>query len=545
MTWDMHHGSEVKAIPGEPKDHFLFKAKYQKAISIATMKVNETWNIKEHIQELHSIFLMQERGYESYGDASRTLMSNNKESIGNLKTRLEDDLQALILARKYNETTISEACTGKTRRKVELMRGTVEIAKEKLEKEIFDHANIFHRLEYEVKKREKLLEDMKTELQILITTIRLDKDEIELAQRIRQLENNIAKTETKWSAAKSLHKTYLNILDCLKFEMLHFPRQVALVEEALHVYKNALATMTQMADRAIKTRKNVTLEMSNLEYDFISERKTRETMLNIEKKRIKDIIEKQPYKRDMTKKELSKEIQSLMQREILSSDKSPESVKDQEKYEQQLTFDIDRLKNAVQCTHIWEIVGRFMAQQKTGERLERQIEERMQERDKLKERLHDLELEHAQLKFHRTKSEDSSEKLADGLDRNFEEEEGRLEVIKSKLAEKQKIHLAVQNGIDNLYMKLYGVSVPTEGADPTDSKDSYDKLKACEIKLAYLMDIHANLIKTPWVKDERIEPFLQVRELLEASAAVDLHNRKVILEDMSSSRVNREYSSVS
>nr|XP_033816644.1 coiled-coil domain-containing protein 183 [Geotrypetes seraphini] len=458
-------------------------------------------------------------------------MTNNKEAIANLKTKLEDDLQELRKARKYNETAISEACTGKTRRKLELMRGTVEEAKEKLEKEIFDHMNIHNQLQYEVIKKEKLLEDMKIELEKLKHNIHLDKSENELAQRIRQLENNISKMETKWMAAKSLHRTYLSILDCLKFERLHFPRKVTVVEDAMHSYQNELVTMTQMANKAINTKKAVQRELNSLENLYVIEKKERDSVLSSERKRIKDLIEKQPYKRDMTKKELSKEIRTLMQREMLTADRSPEMITMQEQQEQKLTSDIDRLKNAVQCTHIWEIVGRFMAQQKTGERLQMQIEQRTKERDDFKIHLNDLELEHAQLKFHRTKGENRSEKLADGMDRTVEEEEGKLEIIRSKLADKKKIHLAVQNGIDNLFMKLYGVSVPTETTDLTASKDTYDKLKACEIKLAYLMNVHANLLKSPWIKDELIEPFLQVRELLEESTAMNAQNQKVMVEN--------------
>ncbi|XP_069468255.1 coiled-coil domain-containing protein 183 [Ambystoma mexicanum] len=506
------------------------------------MRYRKKWDIHEQIRELRVILGLQEQGHKAYRHLTEKTIYQNKDSIHHLKGILRDDIHLLSEAKKHDATTIKEAFKGRKKRRLAFSRANVAEAREALKKYVFDSINMLNKLIYEVKRRRKLLERLTSELETL--KLMPEKPDSGDQQRIRRLENSIEKVDIKLAAAKAIHSTYLNILEYLKDEVMCFPLSLGVMESTLASYSRELTSMTQMADEANETRDEITTELTEMEQRFIQERKTRDNTMNWQRRMLKEILDKPHQKRDVPKKPLNVEFQSLLGRETpVQAAAKTEAEKAMIKNQQKLMSDIDNLKNAVHCSEIEDIAGRFAEMEDTSERLQKHLEETNELQETLLTRLHGLELQQVKMKFHQVHGIESFDTLDTDLKSNLKLEEEKLEEIKRKLFQNQELRLTVQNGIDNLYIKLFGITPVKKDAPPVTPKEldgteparktpkeSYKKLDVCQEKLVYLMEIGASSLEEEWLTDEHAEPFMQVRELLEASTTHEPRNTKIDLD---------------
>ncbi|KAJ1145642.1 hypothetical protein NDU88_011928 [Pleurodeles waltl] len=77
-----------------------------------------------------------------------------------------------------------------------------------------------------------------------------------------------------------------------------------------------------------------------------------------------------------------------------------EAEKNMTKSQQELITDIENLKNAVHCSKIEDIAGRFAELEETSQRLQKHLDETNQKREQLLAQLHGLELQQVEMKFH-------------------------------------------------------------------------------------------------------------------------------------------------
>uniref|UniRef100_A0A674IFZ7 Coiled-coil domain containing 183 n=1 Tax=Terrapene triunguis TaxID=2587831 RepID=A0A674IFZ7_9SAUR len=326
-----------------------------------------------------------------------------------------------------------------------------QAAREKLQNYIFDKMNVHNVLLYEVKRRGGMLEGLQRNEAT---------QDPSLLQVIRQLENNIEKMLMKIRTGEKIYYLYLKMVDFLKDELAQLPLQLDVLQHMVEVYQVELKGMRLMAVDATKATEEAKTDMTNMETEFIAERRFRENSLNFQKKQIDRIRVKDASERHRrARRELNVDFPVLILHESLKGARL-EASKAQIEHQAQVTSEVDKIKCAVQCSHLWDIAGRFLAQQKTGENLQQQIVECGQKREELETKLKELELERAELKFHQTPSSISSRKLAEELKKNLEAEEVRLHQVHTQMLKNQELLLSFENGVDNLLIRLCGITVP-------------------------------------------------------------------------------------
>ncbi|XP_078496985.1 coiled-coil domain-containing protein 183 [Lissotriton helveticus] len=500
------------------------------------MKYQKKWDIHEQVRELRVVLALQEQGFRAFKHGPEKTIIQNRESIHHLKTLLREDFYLLHDAQKYDKKTIDQAFKGQKKRRLSFGRSTVEQAKDSLEKYVFDSKNVLNKLLYEVKKRQRALVELNSLLETLKLMQLAEKPDSAEQQQIRQLENSIEKVETKLAAANAIHRTYLKILDYLKEEVLYFPGSLGVMADTVNSYSHELATMTSMADEASIARDAITSELSEMEKRYIEDRKTRENTMNWQRRMLKDLVDKQHLRREGPKKVMNVELESLLGRENpVQALAKAEAEKSMTKSQQKLFTDIDNLKNAVHCSKIEDIAGRLADLEETTERLQKHVDDTNQKQEQLLAQLHSLELQQVERKFHDGRGSESFDALDVELRNNLKLEEERLLQMKQNLFHNQELFLTIKNGIDNLYVKLYGISPPRKDSETPEGrqktpKESYKKLDICQAKLLYLLETESGFLQEGWLKDERAEPFLQVRDMLETSTTHEPNNRRIKIE---------------
>ncbi|XP_006117410.3 coiled-coil domain-containing protein 183 [Pelodiscus sinensis] len=497
------------------------------------MKFQRKRDIKQQIRELRAIISLQEQGKKLFAHSTEEKLNQNKDLISFLRGNVHDKMCLLGMAQKHDQVTISQACWEQKRLKMHLARSTVEAARETLQNSIFERMNVHNMLLYEAKQQGAMLEGLQQKLQHLTDMEGADRQGQLQLQVIRQLENNIEKMLMKITTGEKIYYLYLKMVDFLKDELAQLPLQLNVLQHMVDVYQVELKGMRLMAVDATEATEAAKADMTNMESEFIAERKFRENSLNFQKKqidriRVKDASER--HRRVQARRELNVDFPTLISRDSLKGAKL-EASKAQIEHQALVTAEVDKIKCAVQCSHLWDIAGRFLAQQKSGENLQQQIVECEQKRKELEANLKELELERAELKFHQTPSSISSRKLEEELKRNLEEEEVRLHQVHTQMLKNQELLLSFENGVDNLLIRLCGITVPGHGDIRVDTSDAYDKLQFCETKLLHLTKVMTNLPSYNFSREENNETYVKVRNFLEESTRKERQNLKISFED--------------
>nr|XP_009676504.1 PREDICTED: coiled-coil domain-containing protein 183 [Struthio camelus australis] len=500
-------------------------------------------DINQQIQELRTIISLQEQGKKLFMQSAEEKLSQNRDLLPCLRGTVQDDICALGIAEKQDQVIVSEACRGQKQLGFVLARSTVEMAREKLQNDIFDRVNACNMLLYEMRQRDRALDELQRQLQHLMEAEAGDKQHqaqmqmareklqndifdrvnacnmllYEMRQRdraldelqrqlqhlmeaeagdkqhqaqmqvIRQLENNIEKTLMKVRTGQNVTTLYLALRDVLKKELAHLPLQLDVLHQMVEVYQGELKGMELMALDALKANDAAKQAKGELAVDF----------------------------------------PSLISQESLLGTKL-EATKSQIEYQARVTSEVEKVKSAVQCSRLWDIAGRLLAQQKSTVDLQQHIKECEEKKKVLKDKLKELELKQAELKFHQPPSIISSRKLEEELKMNLRQEEARLEQVQAQMLKNQELLLMFENGIDNLFIRLYGITVPDQ--DTVEAKDTDEKLQHCEKKLLHLAQLVTDL-PAQYSLDEDNETFVKVRNFLEKMTKEEPQNLKISLED--------------
>uniref|UniRef100_A0A452FCB6 Coiled-coil domain containing 183 n=1 Tax=Capra hircus TaxID=9925 RepID=A0A452FCB6_CAPHI len=492
------------------------------------MKIRNEAEMEEQIQELKTITRLQEQCRALQIQSVKEKTVKNKATLALLRSNIRRRSQEWALAKKYDQWTISRAC-GKDV-PMRLLQGpfwapTGSVAREKLRKYVFDRVNVHNVLIHLVRRRGRKLESMQLELAGLRSQPDATKEELRLQQVIRQLENNIEKTTIKITTSQNIHFLYMDLLDHLKKKLAGYPTELDKLQNLVSNYCLELSDMTVMSQDAMMITDEVKMNMRQGEATFIEERRARENRLNQQKKLIDKIHTKETsekYRRGRRDLDFPS---NLMGPETLKVRKREASKADVE-YETTVTALVEKVKTAVQCSHLWDIAGRFLAQKGTEEDLELQKEDCEERRAQLEALMKKLEIEEATLKFRQTPSSVSFKSVEKKMNDMLKEEEERLQLAHSKMATSQKLLLTIQTGIDNLYIRLIGIPLPTgqKEAAPSTALDMYSKLAYCEGRLLYLADRVQTLAGTEEVNNK-------VRDVLESSTLKEKQNTRISFEE--------------
>ncbi|XP_069915450.1 coiled-coil domain-containing protein 183 isoform X2 [Oryctolagus cuniculus] len=367
------------------------------------MKVLGDSDVEAQVQELKTITRLQEqcRALQVQGVKEKT--AQNKATLAHLRGSIRRGAQDLALANKYDQGTIAKACGKDVPSRLAHGRTTVEVAREKLRKYIFDRVNAHNVLIHLVRRRGQRLECMQLELARLRSQPDATKEELRLLQVIRQLENNIEKTMVKITTSQNIRLLYVDLLDHLKAVLAGYPVELDKLQNLVVDYCSELADMTVMSQDAMMITDEVKRNMRQGEASFMEERRARENRLSQQKKLIDKIHTKETSEKLRRGQRDLDFPSNLMAMETQKVRRKETSMADIE-YQSEVITLVDRVKSAVQCSHLWDIAGRFLSQNNTEENLGLQMQDCEGRRAQLEALMKKLELEEALLKFHQTPS---------------------------------------------------------------------------------------------------------------------------------------------
>ncbi|XP_030896878.1 coiled-coil domain-containing protein 183 isoform X2 [Leptonychotes weddellii] len=180
------------------------------------MKMRSEADVDEQIQELKTITRLQEQCRALQIQAVKEKSAKNKTMLALLSSNIRRGAQDWVLANKDDQRTISKACGKDASMRLAHCRSSMEVAREKLRKYVFDRVNVHNVLIHLVRRRGQKLESMQLELASLRSQPDATKEELRMLQVIRQLENNIEKTMIKITTSQNIHLLYVDLLDYLK-----------------------------------------------------------------------------------------------------------------------------------------------------------------------------------------------------------------------------------------------------------------------------------------------------------------------------------------
>ncbi|XP_053138331.1 coiled-coil domain-containing protein 183 isoform X2 [Hemicordylus capensis] len=404
---------------------------------------------------------------------------------------------------------------------------SVQEARASLSNYVFDRMNMHNALLYEVRRRGKLLEDQQLRLQHLTDLETPSPKALIQLQIIRQLENNIEKVLMSITTAQKTYVLYLKMVDLLRDELAQLPLILDDLEHWVQVYQFELKGMHLMTADGVEAMETAKTDMINIETELIAEKKFRDNSLSIERKQIERIHMKEATERNRRMQARRDMMDFPMMSRDLNRGARLEASKAQLEYQGLVITEVDKIKCAVQCSHLWDIAGRFTAQKKSEENLLQQIAESEKKRKELKAQLKALELERAELKFHQKPSSISSWKLEEDLRNLLIEEEHRLQKVESQVSKNQELLLHFENGLDNLILRLCGITVPGQEEFRGEIGDMFDKLQFVETKLMHLLKMMQNLPTFDFSKEETNETFVYVRNFLEESTREEPQNLRI------------------
>ncbi|GAB5580304.1 coiled-coil domain-containing protein 183 isoform X1 [Prionailurus iriomotensis] len=469
----------------------------------ATMKACSEADVEGQIQELKTITRLQEQCRALQIQAVKEKTVKNRATLALLHSTIRRGAQDWALAKKYDQQTISKACGKDVPMRLAHCRCSMEVAREKLRKYVFDRVNVHNVLIHLVRRREQKLESMKLELASLRRQPDNTKEEQRLRQVIRQLENNIEKTVIKITASQNIYLLYVDLLDYLKKELASYPTGLDKLQNLVGDYCSELSDMTVMSQDAMMITDEVKMNMRQAEATFIEERRARENRLNQQKKLIDKIH---------TKEATEKFRRGRRDLDFPSSLMGAETVKGNLKVRKRETSQ--------------DIAGRFLAQRTTEENLGLQVEGCERRRVQLEALMKKLEAEETALKFRQPPSSASFKSVEKKMKDMLREEEERLQLAYSNMTKSQKLLLTIQMGIDNLYARLIGITLPTAQKEVlSNTLDVSSKLAYCEGKLLYLADRLQALSRTEEVN-------AKVRDTLESSTLKEKQNQRISFEDL-------------
>ncbi|KAM4877838.1 coiled-coil domain-containing protein 183 isoform 2-T2 [Thomomys bottae] len=501
------------------------------------MKVHGKAEVEGEIQELRTIARLQEQCRTLQIQGMKEKVAQNKTTLALVRNNIRESAQDCAFAKQFDQRAISSVCAKDRALRLAHRSHTMQGVQDRLCKYVFDRVNSHNALIHLVRQRGEKLASLKQELDKLQSQSEATKEEQRQLQVIRQLENNIEKTVLKITTSQNIHVLYLHLLDYLKRVLAVYPTELDKLQNLVADYCSELSDMTALSQDAMMITDEVKRNMRQKEATFIEERRARENRLTQQKKLVdtahsKEALEK--YRRGHRDLDFSPNAVDAESQKVKKKD---ESAMDTE-YKTKVTALVEKVKSTVQCSQIWDIAGRFLAQKNTDENLKLQMDDCQERLARLDALMKRLELEQALLKFHQTPGSTSFKSIEKKMKNMLEEEEARLQVATKNLAKSQQLLLTIQMGVDNLYIRLIGVTLPPPQKEVvlSDSLDVYGKLAHCEGKLMYL----ANRLKTTTMTEEAST---QVKDALELSTLKEKYNTKITFEDSEEDMIGRRSSS--
>ncbi|XP_033924862.1 coiled-coil domain-containing protein 183-like [Melopsittacus undulatus] len=462
-----------------------------------------------------------------YTKAQEEKFNQKRELLPRLREAVQEDIHVLGLVRKH-ELTLSEACGAEQPLGRALGRKTLEVAQEKLQAEIYGQVNRCNLLLEQVKQRSQAREQLQRRLQQLQQDAQMEERQHQAqAQVVRTLQNGIAKMQTKVRAGQKVTALYVVLRDALRKELAHLPLHLDLLSQTAELQHGEVEDMELMASHGRRAARVAKEHVARMKTQLLAERELRLRTLAAHKVPPDRGWLKEPRERLLkarARQDLARDLRSQPAQDPLVGAKA-EASKSRLQREASVMEQMEKAKAALQCSCLWDIPCRLLAQHKSQVELEQYLTGRKEKQQQLQKALEELQLKLQELKFRQPP--DPTRGLEEELRTRLQWEEARLEQRRAQLLRSQETLLELETGLDNLWVRLRGIPVPGQ-EHPVKAMAADEKLQQCEQKLQYLVQRVADL--PPPSQDQ--ETLGKVRELLEKTLGNDPGNQKVSLEDM-------------
>ncbi|XP_035878367.1 coiled-coil domain-containing protein 183 isoform X1 [Phyllostomus discolor] len=454
------------------------------------MKTQSEGDMDEQIQELKTITRLQEQCRALQTQAVKEKTAKNKATQALLRSNIRQGVQDWALAKKHDQRSISKACGKDVPTRLAHCRCTMEVAREKLRKYVFDRVNAHNALIHLARRRGQQLESMQLELASLQNQPTATKEELRLLQ------------PPGHPPAGEQHRKDDG-------QDHHEPEHPPAVRGPAGLSEERAGGIPHRAGQAAESRGRVLLRAVGHDYHVPGrhddhgrgqdEHETRGGDLHRgapgageqaepaeeahrqgpqqgDQREIPLVSARDPSRPrtaggpppargaadpppppppNQGRRDLDFP-SNLMGIETTKVRKREASVANVE-YQANTTAMVEKIKTAVRCSHLWDITGQFLAQRTTEDNLELQMEDCEARRAQLAALMRRLETEEALLKFRQAPSSNSFESVQKKMKDTLREEEERLQLAHANMTKSQKLLLTIQTGIDNLYIRLIGI----------------------------------------------------------------------------------------
>ncbi|XP_074751189.1 coiled-coil domain-containing protein 183-like [Athene noctua] len=421
--------------------------------------------------------------------------------------------------------------------------GTQKVTQEKLRAEIHARVNTCNLLLDQVRQRRRARDELQRRLQRLQAVEKEDKQQQAQLQAIRQLENSIEKMLLKVQAAQKVTALYVEVRDALRKELDHLPMHLDLLCGTAERYHRELEDAELVAADARRAAAVTKGDVEKLKTQMRADREFWCRSEAAQKLQLKEFLKR--HLREQARHKLAVDLSKLQLQDPLAGTQL-EDTKSQEEYKAWVTKKVEEAKAAVPCSHVWDMAGRFLEQQKASADLERYLQQCKEKQQALKETLHQLELKHDELKRRQPPNTLSCmdvnvsgcRKLEEELRRELQREEARREQMRAQMLKEEDLLLQFDHAVNNLAVLLRGITVPGQDAF-VQAWSTQEKLQHCRQKLQYLVQRTASLPPESHSLNEDNATFVKVRNLLEQTMAQAPRSLKISLEDTKGRRAQR------
>ncbi|KAM9388216.1 coiled-coil domain-containing protein 183-like [Phaethornis superciliosus] len=475
----------------------------------------------QRAQELRDFIALQERGRKLLTQMCEEKLRQRRELLPGLREALQDDAHALALLQKGKKLPSCGARGAQKLLDVALARKTVEEAEEMLRAQIHHLVRKSDLVLHQVRQQSQARDELQRWLQHLQDAAKEDKRLQALGQMIRQLQNKTGKMVTKVQAGQRVTRHYLTTREALRKELAHLPAHLDVLSEMAGLYHGELQDMEILALHACKAAAVTQEDLDRMEAEVFMESEFRQRSL---------AAKKLPGSRQWLKEAREKRrggtsLGFLNQEEegdLLDAIKL-EAAKSKMQSEALWNEKMGRAKAALQCSHPWDISSGLLMQQTLSMGMDHLI-------------THSLcRWMHADVFGCRG--------LEEELQTNLQQEEARLEQMRSQVLRNQEVQLQFTMGTDSLLACLHGITVA--GQDSlVETMGVEEKLQHCGQKLQYLMQQVATSTPPSQSPDEEKKvrgdsipavaygdpTLVKLQKLLEKTAVTDGKNLRVSLE---------------
>lgn len=449
-------------------------------------------SLDESVEELRRKINMLDSDARTYYESAEWTQKENRQLIAKLRKQNKELRKAAAAKLAADEQVVSKGLEDLPTERKSLRNKPGSVAIVKMDEKVRDRINILNLLRYETVKKQKRLEEIKTQYKQMekesAAAVETDAGESEEAQKIRDLENRLDKANLKCKEAEHIRKTYEQIKAKLEQEHSTFEITLNELEQEIKKCKEDKKNLETMRNDAIIARDAAKEELAKMEKQVYEDRRKREIELTEIRK---EAEEKKAQNERIERRIATQRTGSL---EDLNQDlgRGQAGEDEQQKIlEYEAWFQL--IKEATGVSGIQEVVSRFENQENTREHLEGLKKENERTIERLKEEKEKLQAEYEEMKYSGEAKLSSGQRLLEEFEENCREEEKRLAEAQERYKRASTILVHIRSGVEHLSEKLKAQKVPSsqvQKAKVSPSSDEYvlDQLATCEEKLLKLLE---------------------------------------------------------